>query len=296
MRNTVIVGCIVTFAHFATCSIGAPAQGNGAADIAVPSVEDVPASSWAYSALAQLQAHKVLVGYPKGYFDGKRLIDRGEFTFAVRRIIFAIIPDPETPDSPIGSTSANTSGMLAKDLQTVRKIALEFKPELVKTDLNWKSSDEFLRKLQDKKLHADIVQALAEAEPKAGEIPGLFESVNRPSWVYDAIQHLSRFQNTPRKREMQIRSRFELAVTTKRYFGQLDSTEPLFYIGKQNSELTNTFELEDVVDIHKLVRSFQRELVPLGADPKMMEQRLSKMEDRCIAAEEEISVPPPTAK
>jgi hypothetical protein len=87
----------------------------------------------------------------------------------------------------------------------LRKLSLEFKPELIAIGRDLKAVDAYLYNLQDKKLHADVADALAAIGPKTADAAlapavsapepadelRIFESVSRPSWIYDALKRLT---------------------------------------------------------------------------------------------------------
>ena len=49
--------------------------------------QDVPQSHWAYESVSDLQTKGILLGYPDGYFRGKRPLTRYEFAVALERML-----------------------------------------------------------------------------------------------------------------------------------------------------------------------------------------------------------------
>ncbi len=59
--------------------------------------KDVPSGNWAYRAVSDFQKNDILVGYPDGFFNGKRVLTRYEFALAIKRMIEHVIPDLVAP-------------------------------------------------------------------------------------------------------------------------------------------------------------------------------------------------------
>jgi len=68
--------------------------------------KDVPSDHWAYAAVSDLQQKKILVGYPNGYFQGKRVLTRYEFAVALKRALDAIGPGIKGEKGDTGATGA----------------------------------------------------------------------------------------------------------------------------------------------------------------------------------------------
>jgi hypothetical protein len=260
-----------------------------------PVIDDVPAGDWTYHALDQLQAHKILVGYPKGYFSGKSLLTRDEFTVAIKRCLdaFAFVPPK---DAVRFGPSGNSSVILAEDLKLLRKLSLTFKPQLISMGVDWTTDDDCLQKLQDKRLHSDISEALAVVTPKATATTAIFEYIQRPNWVYDTIQSLSPKRLGPLLRNGQVLPRYVVAVFTKRCSDAFCSVEAKPRSTGSHVTADSIYQLNDIVEIHKLVRGLSLDLPQLGMDVKSAEVKLAEAEEKRIKGEEVIDTEPPAAK
>ena len=51
--------------------------------------KDVPTDHWAYQAVESLREKGIVIGYPDGYFRGKRTLTRYEFAVALDRALKA---------------------------------------------------------------------------------------------------------------------------------------------------------------------------------------------------------------
>ena len=105
--------------------------------------KDVPADHWAYAAVSDLQQKKILVGYPNGYFQGKRVLTRYEFAVALKRALDAIGPGIKGEKGDTGATGATgpagadgaagptgPPGMTPEQVEALMKLADTFKSEL----------------------------------------------------------------------------------------------------------------------------------------------------------------------
>jgi len=105
--------------------------------------KDVPSDHWAYAAVSDLQQKKILVGYPNGYFQGKRVLTRYEFAVALKRALDAIGPGGVGPAGPKGDTGATgpagdagpagptgPPGMTPEQVEALMRLADQFKNEL----------------------------------------------------------------------------------------------------------------------------------------------------------------------
>jgi hypothetical protein len=102
--------------------------------------KDVPATHWAYQAVSQLQQQHILLGYPDGYFKGKRTLTRYEFAVALQRAL-ASIPAPGTgPQGPPGDKGEKGDqgppGMTPEEVQRLRQLTDEFRNELTALGAN----------------------------------------------------------------------------------------------------------------------------------------------------------------
>jgi len=105
--------------------------------------KDVPSDHWAYAAVSDLQQKKILVGYPNGYFQGKRVLTRYEFAIALQRALANIgtgtkgekgdtgAPGATGPQGEKGDAGpAGPPGMTPDEVAALMKLADTFKAEL----------------------------------------------------------------------------------------------------------------------------------------------------------------------
>src|ERR1051325_3243482 len=106
--------------------------------------KDVDTSHWAYPAVESLRSKNVLVGYPDGYFRGKRTLTRYEFAVALDRALKQIpiqgnagAPGPPGsnglpgPKGEIGDQPPPApSGLSPQDIALMRRLTQEFREEL----------------------------------------------------------------------------------------------------------------------------------------------------------------------
>jgi len=118
------------------------------AQVAPDMFRDVPQDHWAYQAVDSLRSKGILIGYPDGYFRGKRTLTRYEFAVALQRL-WDKLPapgqgeaGPAGPPGPAGEPgpagSQGPAGVTPEELQTFRNLATEFRQELARlgTDVN----------------------------------------------------------------------------------------------------------------------------------------------------------------
>jgi hypothetical protein len=118
------------------------------AQVAPPEFSDVPTDHWAYEAVESLRAKNILVGYPDGYFRGKRTLSRYEFAVALKRALDSIQlttgpkgdPGPQGPKGDKGEQGVagpqGPTGVAPEDLAALKKLADEFKAELANQGVN----------------------------------------------------------------------------------------------------------------------------------------------------------------
>lgn len=109
------------------------------------SFKDLDTSHWAYQAVQELQQKKILLGYPGGYFNGKRTLTRYEFAIALKRALDSIPAGPAGPAGPKGDPGspgpkgdpgergpAGPPGMTPEEVSNLRRLTEEFQNELRK--------------------------------------------------------------------------------------------------------------------------------------------------------------------
>jgi hypothetical protein len=117
----------MTFPARAAAVPGAPAPGAPAAPALPPpdtlaqanaaaaeGFKDVPTTHWAYPALQQLQADGIVIGYPDGYFRGKRQITRYEIAAITARAIKHV--------QELLANAATAPHVSPDDIATLRKL------------------------------------------------------------------------------------------------------------------------------------------------------------------------------
>ena len=104
--------------------------------------KDVDTSHWAYPAVESLRSKNIVVGYPDGYFRGKRTLTRYEFAVALDRALKSIPNNPggvgpQGPQGPQGEKGETgpagpqgPPGMTPEEVATLRRLAEEFRNEL----------------------------------------------------------------------------------------------------------------------------------------------------------------------
>jgi len=60
---------------------------SASAQMAPDAFKDVDKNHWAYDALETLRSKGILIGYPDGYFRGRRTLTRYEFAVALDRAL-----------------------------------------------------------------------------------------------------------------------------------------------------------------------------------------------------------------
>jgi hypothetical protein len=301
MRINLIIGWLLVLANAAVGAHALLMQSSGGAGTTPPSTgdtlyTDVPIGSWAYSAIRSLLAHGILVGYPKGYFAGQKVLNRYEFSVAINRCARMILPTESTDVTSQETSGPGGSAVPADDLKTLRRLFLEFRPQLVLLGLDWKTADTGLHTLQDKRLHAEVAEAIAKFAPKPEDNSAGSDMVKRPNWVYDSLQALSLTKTVSPITERQTLTRNEFSVIVHDGATVLYGVDLPGGYGSLVDESPPVFTLADVIELHKLVRAFRRELVLHNVDLKAVEDRLSKAEEKRIQAEEIIDTKPQALK
>jgi len=105
--------------------------------------QDVPQSHWAYESVSDLQTKGILLGYPDGYFRGKRPLTRYEFAVALERALKNLPPGTPGPAGPAGATGpagpqgeVGPPGVTPEELAAFRRLADEFRNELTQIGAN----------------------------------------------------------------------------------------------------------------------------------------------------------------
>lgn len=132
------------------------------AQVAPSEFSDVPTDHWAYEAVESLRAKNILVGYPDGYFRGKRMLSRYEFAVALKRALesLQLVPGPKGDPGPQGPKGdkgdkgekgepgpAGPPGVAPEELAALKKLADEFKAELANLGVNINALNAKLDKL-----------------------------------------------------------------------------------------------------------------------------------------------------
>jgi len=269
--------------------------------------DEVPVNSWIYRAVAGLQEKKLLLGYPKSYFDGRRTVTRCEFAVAMNRTLSAFVPFVRQPNVGYSGPDQMDHGgfsVSAQDLRLIRILALELKTELIALGTNWVQNDDNLRRLQDIRLHRDLQEALA-ATPQIDSLRKIdTRPVKRPDPIYVSLDYLAAHKIIkPISATMQL-SRPDIAAFVRESFPMLPSRETGYASdrGDYGSDGTRDYGLPDplrdmraLIELHRLVRTLRYELAVQGVDFKAVELRLTWAENLQITAELKIDLESPEA-
>lgn len=128
--------------------------------------KDLDPKHWAYEAVTDLQQKGILVGYPNGYFQGKRTLTRYEFAIALKRALDKVqaMTGPAGPQGPAGEAGpAGPPGMTPEEVANLRRLTDEFRNELTALGANVRDINNRLDALA--KDVADIKDYLAK-QPK----------------------------------------------------------------------------------------------------------------------------------
>lgn len=139
---------VLTFLSASLC-LAAAAIPTIAQQPAAEAFRDVPADHWAYEAVESLRKAGILIGYPDGYFRGKRTLTRYEFAVALDRALKSPAvtargtqggggqQGPPGPVGPKGETGPagppgppGPPGVTPDELNTLRRLSSEFRDEL----------------------------------------------------------------------------------------------------------------------------------------------------------------------
>jgi len=146
-------------------------------------LKDLDTKHWAYEATSELQQKGILLGYPDGYFRGKRMLTRYEFAIALKRALDYIMKNgggkegaagPAGPAGPAGANGADGApgkdgvGVSGEELANLKKLADEFSAELKSLGANVKDINAKLADLTTQ------VGDLKAAWDKAPKISGTF--------------------------------------------------------------------------------------------------------------------------
>lgn len=150
------------------------------AQVAPSEFSDVPTDHWAYDAIESLRAKNILVGYPDGYYRGKRTLSRYEFAVALKRALESVQlvqgpkgdPGPQGPKGDKGDKGEKGEpgpqgppGVAPEELATLKKLADEFKAELANLGVNVNALNAKLDKLAkdvaDLKARVDAMPAVS---------------------------------------------------------------------------------------------------------------------------------------
>jgi hypothetical protein len=122
-------------------TLASAAQSQQVADM----FKDVPSDHWAYQAVENLRQKGIVIGYPDGYFRGKRTLTRYEFAVALDRALknlegqiaairtrdIAAQPGPQGPKGDKGDPGPpGPPGVIPEELAQLRRLATEFRDEL----------------------------------------------------------------------------------------------------------------------------------------------------------------------
>ena len=154
--------------------------------------QDVPQSHWAYEAVTDLQSRGILLGYPDGYFRGKRPLTRYEFAVALQRALAKVMtqkgdPGPAGPAGQAGEAGpagpVGPPGVTPEELARFRALADEFRNELAAIGANVRDINSRLDALG--RDVADIQDYLRRQIKFSGDLFGGFRSDQSRVPFYD---------------------------------------------------------------------------------------------------------------
>src|SRR5207249_9886234 len=130
-RRKSLMRKVFAFLSASLClSLVAAAKAQNAPDM----FKDVPSDHWAYQAVENLRKAGIVIGYPDGYFRGKRTLTRYEFAVALDRALKTIMAVPGPPGEK-GATGERGEkgetgpqgppGMTPEEVATMRRLADE---------------------------------------------------------------------------------------------------------------------------------------------------------------------------
>ncbi len=151
-------------------AISGPVKAQQAPDM----FKDLDRNHWAYEAVESLRSKGIVIGYPDGYFRGRRVLTRYEFAVALDRALrkLNITPEPGPP-GPKGETGPpgpagpqGPPGVTPEELATLRRLIQEFRDELAALGNNIRAINDRLDRL------ARDVAALREEVNRMPKIHG----------------------------------------------------------------------------------------------------------------------------
>lgn len=133
---------VLTFLGASLClSLVVPVRAQTAPDM----FNDVPEDHWAYTAVEALRSKGILIGYPDGYFRGKRTLTRYEFAVALQRALEQVqsMQGEAGPAGPAGAAGPagppgpqGPAGITPEDVDALKRLANEFRQELANLGTN----------------------------------------------------------------------------------------------------------------------------------------------------------------
>jgi hypothetical protein len=126
---------IASFVSAITAIVAAVIVTSGLGAHAQDYFKDVPAGHWAYQAVTDFQQHNILVGYPDGFFSGKRILTRYEFALAIKRAIEIVAPKLAASNNTDALALPAPKIALYQD-QNFRRLIDEFGKDLALLDVD----------------------------------------------------------------------------------------------------------------------------------------------------------------
>ena len=121
---------------------------------------DTPTNHWAYEAVQNLAAKKIIIGYPDGTYGGRRPMTRYEFAVAIDRLL-RTLADMNSPTPPPGTPPANA--LTQDELNQVQALIDKFRPELDTIQTNLKDAQDNIDALRADVLDAKSLAVKAQA-------------------------------------------------------------------------------------------------------------------------------------
>lgn len=205
--------------------------------------QDVPDTHWAYQAVTELQQKGILIGYPDGYFRGKRTLTRYEFAVALQRALAQVMatPGPAGPAGPQGDVGPagppGPPGMTPEEVENLRRLTDEFRNELTSLGANVRDINNRLDQLA--RDVADIRRRLDRMPVIGGDFFQGFRSDRSRYAFFD-------YSGAPRAASNSYFSNFDspndFHVTVKAHMpGQVQFTGDVFassYLGYRDSSVS----------------------------------------------------------
>lgn len=186
--------------------------------------KDVDTKHWAYEAMESLRSKGIVVGYPDGYFRGRRTLTRYEFAVALERALKTVATEKgdkgdkgDTGEAgPAGEPGAQgekgESGISPEELANLQKLAKEFRDELGSLGTNVNAINAKLDRM---------AKDLAELKEKVDRMPVISGQAylgirgDRSNGGYVDIDGRPRLSGVGLLKDMNVVHAFQLGIDAK---------------------------------------------------------------------------------